>query len=315
MKNKIEKLLDLQIFLEFLFDNIASAVFLVDDDFKIQRVNNAFQTLFGIKENNALNRLFGNGMQCSYSTGQNKLCGESSFCSKCDVRKNLIKSFSNKEKIYSAYITRDFYIKNKPVTKYLRMKIKHLKFQNKGMAVLVVDDVTELEEQKVEIQDMANRDYLTKLYNRRFFFDMADQLYKNAKRNNSDIAVAMMDIDFFKKVNDSYGHDAGDFVLKGISKTLMKNVRESDVVARFGGEEFCLLITNSKPDAALKMVEKIRQIIEKEIFVFNKTEISVTISCGLAAKLGSSLGRMIKDSDSALYQAKDGGRNRCVSAE
>ncbi len=159
------------------------------------------------------------------------------------------------------------------------------------------------------IKDASNRDFLTDMYNRRYFFDLGSKLFANAMRENITATVTMIDIDFFKKINDTYGHDAGDIVLKKVAQILKSRFRESDIVARFGGEEFCVLTFNMDYDHTFKIFEELRQKIENTEIIVNDTKINVTVSIGVCLKLIEPLDEMIKQADEMLYEAKEGGRN------
>ena len=163
-----------------------------------------------------------------------------------------------------------------------------------------------------QLRDAAIKDFLTDLYNRKYIFDTGGKLFHNALRKNIDLTAAMVDIDFFKKINDAYGHDVGDLALKHVSKILIKQLHEGDIVARMGGEEFCILCVNINNDNAEKLFERIRLAIQNTPFIENGTPIPISVSIGYSMKLGDSLDMMINDADSALYNAKETGRNKVV---
>jgi diguanylate cyclase (GGDEF)-like protein len=171
----------------------------------------------------------------------------------------------------------------------------------------------ELLEHIEEIRDASNRDFLTGLYNRRYFYEVGNKLFENAKRKNLTITVAMLDIDFFKKVNDAYGHDAGDIVLKTIAQILKTRFRASDIVARFGGEEFCIMATNMRDDSIKEVFENLRKTVQESEIAMEGTRIRVTTSIGICTKLSDSLENMVKIADSLLYKAKESGRNRVIA--
>jgi len=162
------------------------------------------------------------------------------------------------------------------------------------------------------IKDMANKDFLTGAYNRRFFFEAGEVIYLKAKRKDSSLAVAMIDIDKFKNINDTYGHDVGDIAIKEIKKVLDESLRASDLMARFGGEEFCILLENITIENIEILFEKIRQKFEKNIININDLTISYTVSIGIYYGASASLEDMIRLSDEALYKAKESGRNKVV---
>ncbi len=165
-------------------------------------------------------------------------------------------------------------------------------------------------EQYEKIKILTLTDPLTNIHNRRFFFEVAPKLYGLSFRNNNPIAVAMLDIDHFKNINDSYGHNIGDTVIKTIAGVLRNRFRETDVVARFGGEEFCVFLNNSDANSAFITAEELRKKIEKIKFKIQNNSISVTISIGICSDKTLSLNDMIKQSDQNLYKSKETGRNK-----
>ena len=145
--------------------------------------------------------------------------------------------------------------------------------------------------------------------------EILPQIIASAKRRNSKLGFLMLDIDYFKKVNDTYGHDAGDKVLQTVSNIILNSIRESDIAVRFGGEEFLIILTdlNSKEDL-IKAAEKIRQAIENTKFNTGKEIIKKTVSIGgaLFPQDCEKPWECIKFADLALYKAKNSGRNRVV---
>jgi diguanylate cyclase (GGDEF)-like protein len=163
-----------------------------------------------------------------------------------------------------------------------------------------------------EIREASIRDYLTGLYNRRYLYEIGNNLHSNAMRDNLAIAVGMVDIDYFKKINDTYGHDVGDIALKHVANLLTEHVRKTDVVSRCGGEEFCVILTNVDRQRALLVFGKIRKMIEKSEIQADGKIIKLTISTGVCTIIQNSLESMIKKADEMLYEAKESGRNRVV---
>ncbi len=161
----------------------------------------------------------------------------------------------------------------------------------------------------------ATRDYLTGMVNRRYFFEMATPIYSNSKRNAADLIVAMIDVDHFKSVNDTYGHDVGDEVLIAVAGVLEKTSRDTDIIARFGGEEFCLIAPAIKQDDITPYLNLIRTRIEELSFEAGETTFQITASIGATRNLGTGLEQMIGDADAMLYNAKESGRNRVVIAD
>jgi len=159
------------------------------------------------------------------------------------------------------------------------------------------------------------KDPLTGLYNRRYLEEVLPKILASANRTNTKVGFLMVDIDYFKKINDSYGHDVGDNVLKGVSNIILNNLRESDIAVRFGGEEFLIILTNLKnEDDLIKVAEKIRKKVEETKFATSKGTIKKTVSIGgaLYPDHCQKEWECIKYADLALYKAKNSGRNKVV---
>lgn len=162
------------------------------------------------------------------------------------------------------------------------------------------------------IKELGNTDYLTGAYNRRYFFESGHAIFSKAKRKVKPLAVATIDIDNFKNINDSYGHDVGDVAIKEIKTVLDKNLRESDLMARFGGEEFCILLEDISIEDTKTLFEKIRKCFESNMIETHGIIVSYTVSIGIRFGINESLEEMIKISDKALYEAKESGRNKVI---
>jgi diguanylate cyclase (GGDEF)-like protein len=162
-----------------------------------------------------------------------------------------------------------------------------------------------------EIKDMAYKDALTKLYNRRYFFEIAHKMFLTAKRENKPISILMFDIDHFKNLNDRYGHQTGDLAIQKTAQILQNNIRKNDIACRYGGEEFVIFLYDCDLNFARLIGEKIRKTIENLTLIDNENrEIRYTISVGISNK-GETLEEVIKHSDEMLYKAKET-RNRVI---
>ncbi|MCB5248460.1 MAG: GGDEF domain-containing protein [Candidatus Cloacimonadales bacterium] len=173
-----------------------------------------------------------------------------------------------------------------------------------------------IEELYTEVGELSLRDTLTGLRNRRYMENNLLQIVALAFRHKASVSFAMMDIDFFKRVNDTYGHAAGDMILRELGKMLASAFRKSDIIIRYGGEEFLVVLFDIMPDKCLKMMEDLRREIEIRTFKYQRHKIKITISIGLACNVlysASEYGDLlqsIKNADKALYVAKESGRNR-----
>jgi two-component system cell cycle response regulator len=176
--------------------------------------------------------------------------------------------------------------------------------------------VRHLEEMNRNLYDKAVNDALTGLRNKRYFQEAFAEMFARAQRANIDISCLFFDLDHFKKVNDTCGHAFGDYVLKSIGALVKKNVRVGDLTARFGGEEFVVVLPNAGLDQALFVAEKIRNLVETYRFSYQGCQWPVTISIGVSSLKGDqpiSADSLLQLADQALYLAKDGGRNRVES--
>lgn len=164
-----------------------------------------------------------------------------------------------------------------------------------------------------EMKEKSRTDSLTGVYLRRYFLEKLEIEIKRAKRYKTNFHILMLDIDFFKKINDTYGHLIGDKVLIEISKTIQKNIRSIDVLCRYGGEEFIILINNLSDNEVTSIAQNIRKDISKIKFNTNNLSFSVTISIGVAKyKESFDCNEIISIADTALYEAKKSGRNKVI---
>ena len=163
------------------------------------------------------------------------------------------------------------------------------------------------------LREAAIHDHLTGLFNRRHFFEAGETLLLGARRRKAPAMVAMLDIDHFKRINDTHGHSAGDAVIRGVADALQARFRKSDIVTRFGGEEFCVLATDADPAHMGQVLDLVRGQICAEPFTVDGVAIPVSVSAGMATGSDLSLQEMVNLADVRLYQAKQSGRNRVVS--
>ncbi len=164
-----------------------------------------------------------------------------------------------------------------------------------------------------ELKEMAMKDGLTGLYNHALLIELFEKEFIKQRRDASCLAFAMLDIDYFKKVNDTYGHMVGDVILKELAAILMESVRRSDIVGRYGGEEFGIVIPEATSDDVFQLCERIRKSTENYSFQADGKVIKITVSIGIYFKgFNDEISHtdMIKKADEALYKAKRDGRNR-----
>lgn len=186
--------------------------------------------------------------------------------------------------------------------------------RGKQLLYSVIHDVTERMRLESEMKRMATTDALTGAYNRHQFFLLGHQEFKQAKRYDHQLGVIMLDIDYFKSINDDYGHQAGDEVLQALSRTAMETMRESDIFGRLGGEEFAVILPETSAEEASEVAERLRAELAKLTVAAKDELISFTVSVGVSMirESDTALEVALNRADEALYKAKRGGRNRVV---
>ena len=176
--------------------------------------------------------------------------------------------------------------------------------------------IAELEIAQGKLLQLAITDGLTGLFNYRYFKEQLNQEIIRSRRHNTNVSIAMIDIDFFKNYNDNHGHPAGDLVLKTIADLLHNNIRKIDVAARYGGEEFALVLVETDKQAASFVANKIKNLIENHEFEYEETQPNgkLTISMGVSTfpDDAATADELVKMADQRLYRAKKAGRNRVV---
>lgn len=206
------------------------------------------------------------------------------------------------------YVTKPFFIEE--VLKRLRLHI-----ERKRMEQYLREEILKRKHVEEKLRILATKDSLTGLNNRRHFFDIATREFDRHRRYGGNISIAMLDLDHFKRVNDTYGHKAGDQVLRFTAQLCVNSLRGVDVVGRYGGEEFVVLMPEvGKYEAALA-AERLRKVIENGRIDIGGETISITASLGIASDYhnnSSSLEELLNCADEALFKAKEAGRNRVV---
>lgn len=182
----------------------------------------------------------------------------------------------------------------------------------------VRDKNAQLEKSLKMVEEVAATDPLTGLYNRRHFNRVLEQLFSEAEPMDSDLSCVMIDLDGFKQLNDTHGHAIGDQLLTVAGKVIAANMRRMDVAARYGGDEFVLLLPHASADDALNVAQRIREEFRQGSAIVLRRNEGVTMSLGIASKAGNApvqCEQLIVLADHALYRAKAEGRNRAVTCQ
>jgi diguanylate cyclase (GGDEF)-like protein len=175
----------------------------------------------------------------------------------------------------------------------------------------------ELELANKRLKKLSITDGLTELYNHRHVHQLLHDEFERSLRTGEQVAVAMMDLDRFKNINDTYGHPTGDVILYETARIIKETAREIDMPGRYGGEEFIGILPGTDEEAAAHFAERVRQAVEAHVYRDGATEVRMTVSCGVASFPGDGIDSpesLLKAADEALYQAKHGGRNQVIRA-
>lgn len=200
---------------------------------------------------------------------------------------------------------------------YTRQNMDYASFRYFDIMISELLAIFKMKYQYTEKEFMSVLDGLTGLYNRRQFEIGLEQEYNRTKRHPSDFSLAILDIDFFKKVNDTYGHQYGDYVLKTVANLMKQAFRKTDLLYRYGGEELIMIMPETNIEGAIIPVQRLRRMIEEYDFDYNGVKTKVTASIGLTMNYPefNSPAELLKSADEALYKAKESGRNRVVLHE
>jgi diguanylate cyclase (GGDEF)-like protein/PAS domain S-box-containing protein len=265
------------------------------------QVNNAFCDIVGYSKDE-LSRLTASALTHSKD-----------IAADTEYRQQLLSGQSKTVRLEKRYVHKNGH----PVWVQLTASLERYADRTPKHFIVQVEDITERKKLELQLLKDARTDALTGLYNRRYFYELAEREFALSKRLAGPLALMQLDIDHFKVVNDTYGHDAGDAVLRALSNACRHALREIDVIVRFGGEEFVVLLPGADRNRAMEVAERLRVILSKTTVVTDKAEnISFTVSIGVTNHLqdAENPDQMLKRADMALYAAKKAGRN-CVRYE
>lgn len=295
---------------DFLFNNLSSAIFLVDRTFRVRKVNNAFRTLFMHGEQTLPEGEFGNLMGCSATVNPPRACTSAPECASCSLRNCIAQSFADTGSTHAATITRIFGADGTGASRFFNIVSRLVPYDNGELVIVALDDGSEIMELNRRIREMANRDPLTGLSNRGYFIDLARNLFENAKRGNISVSAAVFAVDNFRRIAETCGRDIADYVIKAVSGILVEHVRKADLLGRFSAGEFGILLHCSDNEDAYTVIEKLRLLVEQYPFVYDGRTIDVTISAGLTTTFEDSLDAMLGKAEEMLALAVRNGADR-----
>jgi diguanylate cyclase (GGDEF)-like protein len=303
-------------FLTNLFDAIPSMLFIVDDDVRVIHLNAAAKKIYGTEMLHANPKSGGEMLNCIHANETPGGCGRAKSCKSCVIRRT-VKEASQGKKLYRLATKMMVLHENGVRDAHIMVTASPFAYENESLVLLIMEDVTEQKENENKLKQLnellerrATTDMLTGIYNRLRFNEFLDREISEVLRYPHPLALIMFDIDNFKKINDTYGHHTGDRVLQDLVKVLSANIRETDVFARWGGEEFMILSPYMDVEHSIQLAEKLRSVIEVHRF---DGPALVTSSFGVTQfDVHDTAESLIARVDTALYQAKAAGRNRVV---
>jgi diguanylate cyclase (GGDEF)-like protein len=293
-----------------LFMNSPVGTIIVDNKIQLLDANHYIFKYFNQKEMPVKGRLFGNLFNCETIAGSSCTCGSQEACQKCLINlslKNVIKTGTGFADVELAHF---FQINGRKDTKWFSVSATAVKHQNENYAVVTLVDITERKRREETLVLLGITDELTGLYNRRFILE---QIEKCCEQNFAKpMVLAMLDVDNFKLVNDTYGHLTGDEVLKTLSSIIKKSIRYSDFAGRYGGEEFLILLPESTEQTGEKIINRIRASLNSQLI--DPIKSPITFSAGVLeispdSKIPNYMG-LIAETDRLMYLAKVNGKDR-----
>jgi len=318
--------------LQAVFENSPYISVVVDADGRVQNINHAGASFAGLEKQELLDLLGGEVFGC-INAFHGLGCGMNEECSDCPIRTRVTYTLTTGEPIFSGEGKMTFVRGNQQINLNILVSTTPIEVEKQSMVLVTIIDisdrkqmetklaksnenlrsrVTEIESLQEQLREQAIRDPLTELFNRRYLQETLDREIARAEQNGRPVSLIIMDLDHFKRINDTYGHVAGDTILIAIGKLIRANCREDDVACRYGGEEFLVVMPGAPIQVAQKRANLLCDKIQKLNVNYNDHIMQTTVSLGVAAFPvdGSSGEEILICADRALYQAKQDGRNR-----
>lgn len=293
-------------------------LFVVDADVRIYQVNSAASAFVGRAEDAMLSQRGGEALRCVHAGEKLDSCGSAEACAECMIRTSVKRALQG-ARVQRETTEMSLVAGSGTRSVHFQITASRLSFEGAPYVLLVIEDITELKnaEEKMKklnelLESQASTDPLTGISNRLRFNEALDAEIKRSQRYGMRLSLIMFDVDRFKAINDTYGHHTGDDALREVAELVENNIRGYDLFARWGGEEFMIMVTNSEKSHAVGLAEKLRALIEGRRFPVIG---NITCSFGVTELIpGESLDRFMQRVDNALYRAKQMGRNRVEKA-
>ncbi|OUR72093.1 hypothetical protein A9Q76_04300 [Arcobacter sp. 31_11_sub10_T18] len=303
---------------DILFDTIDNGIVILDENLNIVAWNYWLEVRTHNKENDMI--------------GQN-ICETFSYINEKKLKRKIKAVLVTKSPSYYNVDPHQYFIQIptnsivEKIFKYMQQDVTIVPYdlEKKQVCLYIYDKTSlcktnfKLEKLNEQLIDLSNKDPMTQAYNRRYFGEVSKKMLSLSIRNKQNLSLVILDIDKFKDINDTYGHSIGDDVIIMLSNTLEQSIRQSDISARFGGEEFVILFNDSDKDDTYRLADDIRKKIENLTVVSQNENIQFTVSIGVAQfdeqRDKKGIEETIKRADEALYYAKEHGRNQVIKSD
>ncbi|MEM1484575.1 sensor domain-containing diguanylate cyclase [Oscillospiraceae bacterium PP1C4] len=297
------------------FMNASVGLLIVNEEMHIISANDYMCKYFGISPDGTVDLTFIDLFQCHKLTTGHTVCGNLKKCKECYIRNGLIKLLTNRVSVENISISHTFVQNDIEVTRWFLVSGNPIILNNKLYAVVCFQDFTPYKQQELLLLERLELDLATDTLNKHSLLKFIQDL---ATEKTQSFVICMTDFDDFKKINDQYGHTVGDSVLKAFSRISRKNIRSSDILGRYGGEEFVFIFLETSLDQATKVICRIQKEL-KELFASALSR-PVTFSAGLTHIDMETCGTprctlLIDQADELLYKAKKRGKNRIVTID
>ena len=311
MENKIKE----NILFSSVFHHSPIGLVILNSDTTLEVINNYMFNIFKLSPIKVKGKFFGNIFKCSKLADTQLLCGETDKCSNCDLRNGVGSVLKTGKTLEDVIIKYDFIIERINETKWFKVSASQVKLDNIKYAIISFADITRQKQYEELLKLKLSLDMQTGTLNKYSLIEVLQSLVSE-KNISRKITISMVDFDDFKYINDTYGHLAGDKILEGFSSISFKNIRKSDILGRYGGEEFIFIFYETSLNKSLNILKRIYS--EFKNFCVKEIGESLSFSSGIYEIEGDKLRKMNKNDiinnvDKYLYEAKRRGKKRIIS--
>jgi len=317
-KKDIEKIITTELSGDTLFSKVFTSspigLVLLDDQTKMFNANEFIFSNFGIKKNDYKGKQFGNVFHCSEVHDSPLVCGTANACSECKLRNGVQEVLKTNKELSNVVLSHEFTLNSRKTTKWFTISASPITHKDITYGLVSFVDITDRINTEERLREIGIKDDLTNLYNRRYVNQLLPEFIRNSQIEN--MTLVLLDIDDFKKINDKYGHSVGDEILKLLSQTMIKYIRTSDHICRYGGEEFLVLFTSDKdysPEAIIERVQKYFKVETKQILGYDATFSAGVVNFHASDEIADNLKVIIDKADELLYKVKATGKNAVLS--